>query len=146
MFLAPTHVRCSSVRLLVRRSHIFFCWSQKEPDTGLWDNDDRRLWGHNFEERRLWGQTTLRTDDFEDRRLWGQNYFGNVNKIKIDKICKMFQKLSKWLDIWCQHLGVECFYWIYAANIWRTYVILRVSVWGMCIFYWIYAANIWEYM
>ena len=50
-----------------------------------------------------------------------------------------FQKLSKILDIWCQHLGDECFYWIYAA------VILRVSVGGMYIFYWIYAANILEY-
>ena len=29
---------------------------------------------------------------------------------------------------------------------WRKYVILRVSVWGMCIFYWIFAAKIWEYM
>ena len=55
-------------------------------------------------------------------------------------------KLTKVLDIRCQHLGDECFYWIYAANIWRKYVILRVSVWGMCIFYWIYAAKIWEYM
>ena len=54
--------------------------------------------------------------------------------------------MSKILDIWCQHLGDECFYWIYAANIWRKYVILRVSFWGMNIFYWIYAANIWEYM
>ena len=43
-------------------------------------------------------------------------------------------------------LGDECFYWIYAANIWRKYVILWFSVWGMCIFYWIYAAKIWEYM
>ena len=34
------------------------------------------------------------------------------------------------------------YYWIYAANIWRKYVILRVSVWGMNLFYWIYAANI----
>ena len=32
------------------------------------------------------------------------------------------------------------------AQGWRKYVILRVSVWGMCIFYWIYVANIWEYM
>ena len=43
------------------------------------------------------------------------------------------------LDICCQYLRI-C--WIYAANIWRNYVFLRVSVWGMNIFYWIYAANI----
>ena len=42
--------------------------------------------------------------------------------------CQNFQKLSKILDIWCHHLGDECFYWIYAANFWKKYVILRVSV------------------
>ena len=39
--------------------------------------------------------------------------------------CQNFQKLSKLskiLDIWCHHLGDECFYWIYAANFWKKYV------------------------
>ena len=38
--------------------------------------------------------------------------------------CQNFQKLSKLskiLDIWCHHLGDECFYWIYAANFWKKY-------------------------
>ena len=43
-------------------------------------------------------------------------------------------------------MGDECFYWIYAANIWGKYVILRITVWGMNVFHWIYAANILEYV
>ena len=91
------------------------------------DIEDTTLRTGDIEDRRRWGQATLRTGDIEDRRHWGQNYFENINNIKICKVVKILKKLSKILDIWCQHLGDECFYWIYAANIWRKYVILRVS-------------------
>ena len=50
--------------------------------------------GHDFEDRRLWGQTTLRTGDFEDMRLWGQTY-------------QNWQK-----------------YWIYDANTWGMNVFI----------------------
>ena len=36
-----------------------------------------RLWGRDFEDRRLWGHATLRTDDFEDKYykvFWGQKF------------------------------------------------------------------------
>ena len=148
-------------------------WGRATLRTRHWGRDfeDTRLWGQttlrtdDFEDRRLWGQATLRTGDFEDRYykvFWGQKFCPQSPKMfvlkvaskcdfedkidKLDNFCKKFQQISKILDIWCQHLGDEHFYWIYAANIWRKYVILRVSVWGMCIFYWIYAAKIWEYM
>ena len=78
----------------------------------------------------LWGQTTLRTDDFEDMQLWGQNYLGNVINIKTDKICKIVKYCQKYWIYDDNTWGMNAFYFfIYAANIWRKYVILRVSVW-----------------
>ena len=78
---SPRHDICQEMytsRLLTKniypkvRKSTFSTWSQVSRFRRLWDIEDRRHWGHNVEDsytedRRLWGQTTLRTGDFEDK-------------------------------------------------------------------------------
>ena len=75
-----------------------------------------RLWGRDFEDRRLWGHATLRTDDFEDKYykvFWGQK-FCPQSRIKMRLWGQTFknwqdlQKIPKILDIRCQHFGNIC--------------------------------------
>ena len=99
---------------------------------------DRRHWGHDIEDRRLWGQTTLRIGDFEDKIILKISTISKFAKLlKFSKIVKNIGYMMPTLGGWMFLLDI-------CSNIWRKYVILRVSVWGMTIFYWIYAANIWE--
>ena len=92
---------------------------------GLWDNEDVRRWGRDFEDMRLWGHATLRTDDFEDKYykvFWGQK-FCPQSRIKMRLWGQTFKN---WQDLQKKSKNIKK-YWIYDANTLGIYVIWRVS-------------------